>query len=190
MPPPPKKPDPPHKLNIATNSIRNTTFASDNDKIYYEVVTRFWHPRLTKVIKHDFEMRCVTTIAEIEWLPKQEMKVRFNPDGQEGEWMPATEFINYDQKNGGMFTGGDGVEYRWRMEKRMFQLVKENDGDKTPIAEYRPYQRHFFVWRMSQRARMDVKKEAMSSLEKIIVSYLLVEKRRRQNSLPIRAHRP
>lgn len=96
MPPPQKKADPPHRLTFATNSVRNTTFSVDNDKFYYEIVTRSWHPHLTKINKHDYENRVVTCVAEIESLPDKEVKVRFNkPDG-EGEWMRASDFVRSD----------------------------------------------------------------------------------------------
>lgn len=87
---------PPHRLVFATNSVRNTTFAVDNDEFYYEIVTRFWHPHLTKINKHDYENRVVTCVAEIESLPKKEVKVRFNTPDAEGEWMPASDFVRCD----------------------------------------------------------------------------------------------
>lgn len=94
--PPPKKVDPPHKLTFATNSVRNTTFALDNDKFYYEIVTRFWHPHLTKINKYDYENRVVTCVAEIESFPKKEVKVRFNTPDAEGEWIRASDFVKCD----------------------------------------------------------------------------------------------
>jgi hypothetical protein len=36
-------------MEFATNSVRNTTVATANDDPYFEVVTRFWHPNLTKI---------------------------------------------------------------------------------------------------------------------------------------------
>ncbi|EGO00480.1 hypothetical protein SERLA73DRAFT_181092 [Serpula lacrymans var. lacrymans S7.3] len=185
--PPPKKPDPPHRIQFATNSLRNTTLAVDNDKFYYEIVTRFWHPHLTKINKFDYEARVVTCVAEIEALPKKEVKVRFNTDESEGPWTKASEFIKCDGSNvGGTFVAGDGIEYRWKTHKRYLQLVKSDDEDKVPIAEYHPYRRHFFIFRMSQYAWLEVKPEATAALEKIIVSYLLVERRRRQAKIRVK----
>ncbi|KIJ18561.1 hypothetical protein PAXINDRAFT_167155 [Paxillus involutus ATCC 200175] len=185
--PPPKKVDPPHKLTFATNSVRNTTFSLNNDKFYYEIVTRFWHPHLTKINKYDYEGRMVTCVAEIESLPKKEVKVRFNTPDAEGEWIRASDFVKCEGGSvGGTFTAGDGEMYRWKTHKRYLQLVKADDEEKVPIAEYHPFKRHFFVFRMSQRARLEVKPEASNSLEKIIVSYLIVERRRRQAKIRVK----
>lgn len=75
MPPPPKV-EPPYKLTFATNSVQNTTFAVEDDKFYYEIITRF----------------CV---AEMESLPKEAM-VRFNTPGAEGEWIRASDLVKTD----------------------------------------------------------------------------------------------
>lgn len=94
--PPPKKADPPHRLEFTTNSIRNTTIAVDTDAFYYEIVTRFWHPNLTKINKLDNETRELKTVAEIERVPRKETKVRFG--GEEGDWLKASEFMKYDPR--------------------------------------------------------------------------------------------
>jgi hypothetical protein len=90
--PAPKKADPPHKLEFTTNSLRNNTVAVDTDALYFEIVTRFWHPNLTKINKLDVESRELTTIAEIAKTPGKEPKVRFG----DGQWVKASEFIRYD----------------------------------------------------------------------------------------------
>lgn len=186
MPAPPKV-EPPHKLTFATNSVRNTTFAAEGDKFYYEIVTRFWHPHLTKINKYDYETRTVNCVAEIESLPKKEVKVRFNTPNAEGEWIRASDFVKIDGSGiGGTFTAEDGVTYRWKTHKRRFRLVKVDDEDKIPLAEYHPYNRHLFVFRMSHHAWLEVKPEAAVALEKIIVSYLIVERRRRHAKIRIK----
>ena len=88
------------------------------------------------------------------------------------------------------------------------QLVKA-DNEDTPIAEFHPHKRHFFVFRMSQHAFLEIKPDpqVMTALEKLIgqsiwhdtgsiwsnhmilVSFLLVERRRRDSSLRIRLER-
>ncbi|KAG2074739.1 hypothetical protein BDR04DRAFT_1007633 [Suillus decipiens] len=181
------KPPPPHKLNFATNSVRNTTFAEDNNKLYYEIVTRFWHPHLTKINKYDYEARVVNCVAEIEDQPEKDVKVRFNTPDAEGEWMRACDFIKNDgTTTGGTFTHEDGTEYRWKIPKRYLQLIKADDEEEVPVAEYHPHKRHFGVWRMSQRAFLEVKPEASAALDRIIVSYLLLERRRRQTKIKVK----
>ena len=46
--------------------------------------------------------------------------------------------------------------------------MKADDEDKIPVAEYHPFRRHFFIFRMSQHAWLEVKQEATAALEKII----------------------
>lgn len=183
------KPPPPHKLTFATNSVRNTTFAEDNNKFYYEIVTRFWHPHLTKINKYDYEARVVNCVAEIEDQPQKDVKVRFNTPDAEGEWARACDFIRTDSTAvGGTFSHEDGTEFRWKTHNRclQLQLVKSDDEEEVPVAEYHPYKRHFGVWRMSQRAFLEVKPEASAALDKIIVSYLLMERRRRQTKIRVK----
>ncbi|KIK46748.1 hypothetical protein CY34DRAFT_9467 [Suillus luteus UH-Slu-Lm8-n1] len=182
------KPPPPHKLTFATNSVRNTTFAEDNNKFYYEIVTRFWHPHLTKINKYDYEARVVNCVAEIEDQPQKDVKVRFNTPDAEGEWARACDFIRTDSTavSGGTFSHEDGTEFRWKTHNRCLQLVKSDDEEEVPVAEYHPYKRHFGVWRMSQRAFLEVKPEASAALDKIIVSYLLMERRRRQTKIRVK----
>jgi len=173
--PPPKKPEPPHKMEFTTNSLRNTTVAVESDSLYFEIVTPFWHPNLTKINKLDIESREFTTVAEITRTGK-EPKVRFG----DGQWLKASEFIKYDPKRaGGIFVGSGHVEYRWKTHKRRLQLVKADDEDKVPLVKYHPHRRHFFIFRMSRHASLEIKPELTEALDKLIVSYLLVERRRR-----------
>ncbi|KAJ3551961.1 hypothetical protein NM688_g4410 [Phlebia brevispora] len=186
MPPPPKPP-PPQKLEITKNSLRNTAIAANDDSVHYEIVTRFWHPHITKINKADFENLAVTTVAEIERIPGREARVRFGGDKE--EWISASQFIQFDDnKSGGTFTGNSNVRYRWTTEKGRLQLVKADDEEKTPIAEFHPHKRHFFVFRMSKHAFLEIKPdpEVTAALERLIVSYLLVERHRRDSRLRIK----
>jgi hypothetical protein len=37
------------KMWLTTNSVRNTTLSLPDDSVYYEIVTRYWEPSITKV---------------------------------------------------------------------------------------------------------------------------------------------
>ncbi|KAL0957128.1 hypothetical protein HGRIS_003220 [Hohenbuehelia grisea] len=173
MPPPAKKITPPHKLEFATNSLRNTTLAVEDDRYYYEVVTRFWHPTVTKVNRLDPETRELRTVAEIDRTRGKEVKVRFldsdSKDSGLGAWTKASEFVKYDQGGvGGTFAGPKGEEYRWKTHNRKLELIKADDEEKNPLVKYHHYKRHLFVWRMSRHAWLEVKPEMSDSMEKII----------------------
>lgn len=174
-----------------TNSLRNTTLAVKDDVLYYEIVTRFWHPNVTRIIKHDFESRVLTPVAEIEGLFDKKSRVRFGPfaaEDKEPEWTPADEFVKFDKERGGSFILGEGKEYQWKIVKGNLHLVKTDEPDKT-LVEFHPYKRHFGLWRMSQHAYFEIKpeQEIIEAFEKFIVTYLLVERRRRDR--PVRFKR-
>jgi len=185
MPPPPK-PKPPHKMVMTMNSLRNTTFSVRDDTFYYEVVTRFWHPNLTRIIKHDFETRELTPLAEIEGLQGKEPKVRFG--GEKGDWVPADDFVKFEPDAvGGTFATGAGVEFKWKIVKGRFQLVRADDPEQK-VAEFHPHRRHFWIFRMSKHAFFEIKPEpeVTEALDRLIVSYLLVERRRRNSPTNIK----
>ncbi|KAI9455906.1 hypothetical protein BJY52DRAFT_1151366 [Lactarius psammicola] len=180
--PPPKKAEPSCRLMLATNSLRNTTIAVEDDTQYYEIVTRFWHPHLTKIFKLEAETREMVLVAEIEREPGKNVRVRFG--GEHGEWIREQDFLKWDFPkaitSGGVFTGGENAEYRWKSHRRRLQLVKADDDAKVPLVQYHIYRRHFLAFRMSRHAFLEIKPEAMTEgLDKMIVSYLLVERRRR-----------
>ncbi|KAH8119519.1 hypothetical protein DFH11DRAFT_1501567 [Phellopilus nigrolimitatus] len=177
--PPPKKVEPPHKLVLSTNSIRNTTIAVDDDAFYYEVVTRFWHPNLTKIKKLDTDTAEMVTIAEIEREPGRETRLRFG--GQDAEWIPASRFLQKESQKvrGGYFHGNSGVQYRWKTHRRQLQMIRPDSDNKEPLVVRHPHKRHFFFFRMSQHAYLEIKPEVVDSLDALIMSYLLVERRRR-----------
>ena len=94
MPPPAAKPKPPPTLEFTMTSLRNTTLSTGDDSLHYEIVTRFWHPNLTKINKFDMETRELITVAEIEGLQSGEPRVRFG--GDKSPWQSAADFLKYD----------------------------------------------------------------------------------------------
>jgi hypothetical protein len=87
-------------MEFATNSVRNTTLATANDDPYYEIVTRFWHPHLTKINKLDPASRALTTVCEIDNQGK-EAKIRFANERKKedyekdplGEWVSSEAIL-------------------------------------------------------------------------------------------------
>ena len=94
--PPPKKAEPNYRMVFATNSLRNTTISVEDDTHYYEVVTRFWHPHLTKIFKRDVETRDMVLVSEIERELDKDVRVRFG--GEYGEWIREQDFLKWDLK--------------------------------------------------------------------------------------------
>lgn len=50
------------------------------------------------------------------------------------------------------------------------QLIKSDDPEKKPLAEFHPHQRHFFVFRMSKHAYFQLQPipEIMQAIDKFI----------------------
>ena len=84
------------RMVFTTNSLRNTTLSVEDDTLYYEIVTRFWHPHLTKIVKKDVETRKMILVAEIARLPGSNVQVRFGDEN--AEWIDELDFITWDFK--------------------------------------------------------------------------------------------
>ncbi|KAJ7853592.1 hypothetical protein B0H13DRAFT_1642859 [Mycena leptocephala] len=181
-------------MEFATNSVRNTTIATPNDDPYYEVVTRFWHPHVTKINKLDPTSGAMTTVCEIDNKGK-DAKIRFaDPekkteksvkisDSSLGEWMSTEAILKLaPEKPGGIFVDTDGVEYRWKTHNRNFLLIRCGDDSRLPLVVYHRHKRHFGFWRMSKHATLEIKPQIFKSLERLIASYLLVERQRRHHT--------
>ncbi|KAL4260989.1 protein of unknown function DUF6593 [Pleurotus pulmonarius] len=160
-----KKADPPLRMEIVANSVRNTTIAVEDDRYYFEVVTRYWHPTTTKINRG------------------AERRVRFlqptEKGPQLGDWINASEFLK-----DGKFATEQGTEYLWKSHRRKLRLLKDGEDEKTPAVQYHSHKRYFWVLRMSRHAWLDIKPELTDSLEKVIVSYLLAERQKRDKWRP------
>ncbi|KAF7358121.1 hypothetical protein MVEN_00860200 [Mycena venus] len=182
-------------MEFATNSVRNTTLATKTDDPYYEVVTRFWHPHLTKINRLDPASRIMTTVCEIDNKNGREAKIRFasgdnnvesstkKAESALGEWISSEAILKLaPEKPGGIFVDSNGVEYRWKTHNRNFLLIRCDDVGRLPVVTYRPCKRHLGFWRMSQHAMLEIKPQLFNDLERLIASYLLVERQRRHHT--------
>jgi hypothetical protein len=91
---PKKTPEGYHRMVFTTNSLRNTTVSVGDDSLYYEIVTRFWHPYLTKIYKLDMDSREMILVAEIEREPDKNVRVRFG--GEHSEWINEQDVMAWD----------------------------------------------------------------------------------------------
>lgn len=85
-----------------------------------------------------------------------------------------------------MFTGPDGVQYRWAMGAmgRKIPRLVTTDESKTVIAEYRPGR----FW-TGKKARLVVQPAGMAMLDYIILTFVFVEHTRRQRERAAKAYR-
>jgi len=82
------------RMVFTTNSLRNTIVSVEDDTLYYEIVTRFWQPHLTRISKLDADTREIVLVAEIERVPGSNVRVRFG--GEDAEWMNGLDFMSWD----------------------------------------------------------------------------------------------
>ncbi|KAJ4490997.1 hypothetical protein J3R30DRAFT_3278801 [Lentinula aciculospora] len=177
------------RLYFTANSVRNTTVATKDDSLYYEIVTRFWHPRLTKINILDPDTQVLRLAAEIEQVSGNKwrngrFRVRFlnsvAPGEELGHWISDIDFLKpSSDKIGGTFMDPQGQEYRWKTHNRRLQLVHVGDERKSPLVVYEPHKRYFMVLLMSRHASWEVQPQVLTDLPPILVSYILVERRRR-----------
>ena len=100
--------------------------------------------------------------------------------------------------SGGTFQANSGAEYRWKTHRGRFQvrtsstalepgdvpsinpslsgvqLIKSDDPEKKPVAEFHPHKRHFFVFRMSKHAFFEVQPipEITDAIDKFIGTHI------------------
>jgi hypothetical protein len=82
------------RMVFTTNSLRNTTVSVEDDTVYYEIVTHFWQPHLTKISKLDAATREMVLVAEIERVPGSTVRVRFG--GEDADWTNELDFMSWD----------------------------------------------------------------------------------------------
>ncbi|KAG7447149.1 uncharacterized protein BT62DRAFT_63504 [Guyanagaster necrorhizus] len=158
--------------------VHNDLAVGDNH-IYYEIVTCFWHPTLTKINILNPETRALKTIAEVQKSYSGRHRVRFLAGKYMGEWISSDKFLKVEKaKIGGSFLV-EGVGYRWKTHNRRLQLVRSDDETKTPLVVCQPHRRYSLVMLMSRHASLQVNLELANFMDRLIVSYILVERRRR-----------
>jgi len=173
---------------LTTNSLRNTTISNASDTIYYEVRTEPWVPLHTKIKRLDPETRQYEVKAEIQRSGDEPPEVRVLDRSK--EWARAGEFLRYESGSdwGGLkkahvvarFMGDDGRVYRWQVKRHHLELVRaDTEQPEPPVVIQHRHSRHFFVFRMSKHAWLEVKPEMHGTLDSLILSYLLIERKRR-----------
>lgn len=171
---------------LTTTSLRNVVLSNKSDVIYYEVVTPKWQRDRTTISRLDPNTRQFDVIGEVknDGRGKAE-EVRLYG----GALTPASRFLEGDAEPdpAGMkraaFRGKDGKKYIWRANKKQLELVREDMPEDKPVAVYHREKRHMSLLRMSQHPYLEVDTAAMDTLDSLIVSFLLVERRRRDGRL-------
>lgn len=197
------------KMWLTTNSVRNTTVSLSDDSAYYEIVTRYWEPALTKINKLLVDDgRRKVPIAQIQesFSSKRAVSVpgsgttpassSINTTDQEqmeacggttkvkfrDTWINAEDLVTYDERIGASFKGDDGALYTWKTHNGRLQLITSDErGGSCILVQYHRPKRHLYVLKMSRHAFLEIKSPEIVEgiMDLMIISYILVERKRR-----------
>ncbi|EGN96363.1 hypothetical protein SERLA73DRAFT_186085 [Serpula lacrymans var. lacrymans S7.3] len=109
-------------------------------------------------------------------------------NGKSTEFTPSEEFV---KRIGGTepilwrVEGDDGKAYNWsirnhRLELELLQI--KGSPRQNPVAIYHRPKRYFFVGMVSQFGHIDIDSSTMGTLDSLIVSFLIMERKRRDGS--------
>ncbi|KAH8114209.1 hypothetical protein DFH11DRAFT_1509353 [Phellopilus nigrolimitatus] len=100
------------------------------------------------------------------------------------QFRPAGEFWTRDGVAGtdARFRGKDGKYYQWRARKGRLELMQEQEPDGRPVAVYHKHRRYLYVLKVSRQPYLEVHQSVMETLDSLIVSFLLMEQKRRTGS--------
>ncbi|KAJ8474957.1 hypothetical protein ONZ45_g3782 [Pleurotus djamor] len=185
-----------------TNSIPlNSTFTDEDGQATYKVQTpfKFFGDRVTTINrvvhsdsvgsedgakKSESPNQQLLRLAEIEWKSDVSLS-RFKYREKD---ITISEFF-YKGKQGWrgkdrVFTGSDGQEYRWRIHASHAELTRQ-DRTRTPIARYEPEEVQIIG--KSKKATLEIYPEGEHMVDTIIVSFVYIEKLRKERDRDARA---
>ncbi|KAG8970396.1 hypothetical protein FRC03_008593 [Tulasnella sp. 419] len=171
------------KLSFTRNSVWNTIISSSDHEIMYEVSTpnRIFNSvtTITRLDKWSGERKYV---GEIAWKAFKPL-VRI---GRDGDLMPVSQFlVNGKSKlsSARSFVGKYGLRYRWKIRKFTLLMCSDDQDDSSKgqpalVTFHTPDRKNLKV---VEPARLLVSPTVLPSLDPIIISFLYVEKRRRDD---------
>lgn len=176
---------------LSPNSVRNTVITGSD--VSYEIATpkEIFHSgdRVTTItrVERNGEKRVV---GEYIWpaLKKSRVRVLLADGDALGEWVPTNDFL---LKRGGIllstsriFSGANGVQYKWSIKGFVGQhLTLTYDSDESAqgpyaLAVFHLPRRNIGLQEVRE-AYLEVSPTVQSDLDVIIVTFLLVERERR-----------
>ncbi|KAI0345013.1 hypothetical protein BDW22DRAFT_988143 [Trametopsis cervina] len=175
----------PQRLTLTTTSLRNVVLSNSSDVLYYEVVTPRWARGTTTVSRLDPNTRQYDVVGE---LTNDERGHAAQVRVYGGASTPVQEFLEAGGKGAdGMrcssFRGKDGKRYTWRASQRKLELVREDIPGDRPVAVYYKEKRYAYLLRMAKHPYLEIDPVALDTLDSVIVSFLLIERRRREGDV-------
>ncbi|KAF7799688.1 hypothetical protein EIP86_010930 [Pleurotus ostreatoroseus] len=178
------------KLVLTTTSLRNVVLANASDVIYYEVVTPKWARGSTTISRLDPNTHQFDIIGEMH-NDEQGKAAQVRLYG--GALKSVKEFLQGDKESGSekvaslhrhaSFVGKDGKRYTWKVGRKHLELLREDLPADQPVAVYHREKRYMHVLRMSRQPYIEITPAAMDTLDSLILSFLLFERRRRDRKV-------
>ncbi|KAG9039109.1 hypothetical protein FRB95_012820 [Tulasnella sp. JGI-2019a] len=170
-------------LKFSENSVFNSIISSPDNDIMYEVSTpNKLFNRVSTTFRLDPTRGERTLSGEVEWASVP-IRTRVRIGFQTLEWMLVNDWL---ENLGGWtsasraFVGANGARYRWKRKFREFHLTADEDSSSKPptFAIFREPKRNALL-KVTEMPTIRVSPEALPSLDHIIVSLLVMEKRHR-----------
>ncbi|KAH7911915.1 hypothetical protein BJ138DRAFT_1125679 [Hygrophoropsis aurantiaca] len=179
------------QLTLTTASLHNVVIANEADTIYFDIITPEWETHLTTVRRLNTITRSFDVVGNIRNLgDKLDQPIAVSVYGR--EFVPADDFL---QRVGGSASGisqwrfldGEGGSYAWSApthhQVELFNVSDGMDAGRSPVAVFHPHKRYLRVGMISHHAHLEVDPSIMDSLDMVIVSLLVFERRHRAGSL-------
>ncbi|KAF9228856.1 hypothetical protein BS17DRAFT_690563 [Gyrodon lividus] len=170
------------KLTLTTASLLNTTISNVSDAIYYDIQTPEWEPHLTTVRRLEARTGTYEPIARVRNQADKPVAVsmyggEFEPEEQ---WVKRIDGI---MPGGRWFDDGQGNAFAWSVANGNLEVCNEGVKTKRAIATFYQHKRYFIMGMISQHAYLEIDNSVIESLDVVILSWLIVERKRRAGTL-------
>ncbi|KAG1778381.1 hypothetical protein EV702DRAFT_177915 [Suillus placidus] len=174
------------KLTFTTASIQNLVISNPTDALYYEVLTPEWESHQTTVRRLDTRADRYDTVGSIRNQSGIPVAVSmYNKEFINEElWLRKIE--GQGRQSRWEFDDGEGNYFSWTVAGSNLELrTLDESGTQSPnpIATFYPHKRYVMVGMISQHAFLEIESSVVDSLDTVLVSLLVLARKRRKHSL-------
>ncbi|KDQ17653.1 hypothetical protein BOTBODRAFT_29813 [Botryobasidium botryosum FD-172 SS1] len=168
---------------FSKNSARNTVITGASVIYHVNTPTELLYKgdRITTITRVGRDGRS-TIVGEFIWNVYSSTMVRF---GGDDEWIPMREFLKPPQDGGAWnparsFSGSTGIKYKWNEQGQKKVLTLTLDKDPTALLAVLHPPKYNLIRQEVRKAYLEISPAVENSLDVIIVSLLLIERKRRE----------
>ncbi|KAJ8591444.1 hypothetical protein M405DRAFT_860516 [Rhizopogon salebrosus TDB-379] len=174
------------RLTFTTANVQNLVISNATDALYYEVLTPEWESHLTTVRRLDNRTQGQDAVGSIRNQSGKPVAVSMYG----GEFMNEELWLRKVEGEGRHsrweFDDGEGNYFSWTLAGPNWELRSIDEGgaqSPKPMATFFPHKRYVMVGRISQHAFLEIEPTVVDSLDTILVSLLVLEQKKRKNSI-------